>query len=891
MSTPLAKDYLLIKRFRCREGLNQLFRIEVEMLHEEEVEGFTPTAIDPKKLLGNPLIISAHQPGPTVRYFHGICNSFSQGSRNPRFSQYRAELVPKVWMLTQISQSRIFQNKTVPQILEECLTGYDFDNEIQGDFKPRNYCVQYRESDWDFVSRLMEEEGIFYYFEHTVDNHRLIIANTPASHRPCPSMPKVTFALERSEIVENWIPSIYSWRVDNTVRSGKYELRDFHFQLPLNNLLATQSSLFDCGGNKDLEHYDWPGGYAKRFDGIDQGGGENPSALNDVFEDRERTVRIRQEEVDVAYKNIYGTSDCSSLTAGYRFEFSDHPIKENNIYHVLLSVQHEAVQSPAYISDAAVSSAYALSFVCIPHGGGHAPYRPPRKTRKPVVQGSQTAKVVGNPGDEIFTDKYGRVKVHFHWDRSDYNDQKASAWIRVGTSIAGNKWGTMFIPRVGQEVIVDFLEGDPDQPIIVGSVYNAETMPHYELPKYKTLSYIKTHSTPKYQGYNELRFEDKAKKEQVFLYSQKRMDFRARGSHYETCGGNRQEVIGYQVKEGDDTDYGGNLAITVGGNYDLHVVGDQYIGIDKDCYEIVKGNRTEGFDGYQHTAVKSKIEVNSRSITLEASQKITLVVGSSCIIVDMMGVTIQGPMVKINCGAVAPPLVPARIGSPLDAEQADTGEPGYCDKPRKYSGGGGRRWGTTNLQHAPVVKRRDDGTYTVGGDNIIVDGDDEFTGAALSDLSTLYNTPSGRTRMDSINAGTHTTTIRALDPALAPGVGGGQSTPTDGDAAAQTPGVGSDSLIEYDPNFQPTYTDQNGNPVQGVRPAILGHELFHADNAQGGNDLNHIPEAAEPGSTEEESQTIGIHGHANDPNTENDLIRELGGDYQRTDHDFNVISD
>jgi type VI secretion system secreted protein VgrG len=856
LSTPLTKDFFLIKRVRCTEGLNQLFRIELDMLHEETAEGYEPTVVDPKRVLGSPMIVSAHQAGHTERYFNGICVQFIQGSRTSYFSQYRAELVPKVWMLTQISRSRIFQNRTIPQILQEVLEGYEFDNEIQGNFKPRNFCVQYRESDWDFASRLMEEEGIYYYFEHTANEHRLILGNVRESHRPCPSKPKVAYVLDRSELKEDWIPSIQTWRVDNKFVTGISERRDFHFQLPLNDLLATQTSRFDVAGNKSIENYDWPGGYAKRFDGIDQGGGENPSALNDVFEDRERTVRIRQEEIDAGYKNIHASSDCCSLTAGYRFEFEHHPIKENNINHVIITAQHESVQSPDYISGEEASIPHLVSFTCMPHGGDHAPFRPLRLTPKPVVQGSQTAKVVGNPGDEIFTDKYGRVKVHFHWDRSDYNDQQASAWIRVGTMFAGNKWGTMFIPRVGQEVIVDFLEGDPDQPIIVGSVYNPETMPHYELPKYKTLSYIKTHSTPKHQGYNELRFEDKAKKEQVFLYSQKRMDFRARGSHYETCGGNRQEVIGWNIKDGDEEDHGGNLAITVGGNYDLHVVGDQYIGIDKDCYEVIKGNRTEGFDGYHHTAVKSKVEVNSKSITLEASQKITLVVGSSCIIVDMMGITIQGPMVKINCGAVAPPLVPAKIGGPLDAEHADTGEPGYCDKPRKGGGGGGRKWGTTNLQHAPKVQKNADGSYQVGK-NIKVQGSDEFVGKTLNALSEINNTKTGKNTLNEIDKGTHTTTIVET--------GGGNETVFDNnnDAAATGKpdlngnpgsGKGTGSTVKFNPDREPpTAKDPSVN-----RPADVGlhHELVHAGHGANATDDN-SPDPANPNNPSvEETETI-----------------------------------
>lgn len=703
ISTPLGKDFLLIKRLRCREGLNQLFRIEVELLHEENTAGTTPTTVDPTKLLGNPMIITAHQPGGVKRLFHGICINFAQGSRNIRFSKYRAELVPKVWMLTQIFQSRIFQNRTVPQILEEVLEGYEFKNEIQGDFKARNYCVQYRESDWDFASRLMEDEGIYHYFEHTEDNHKLIMANDPGSHRACPTRPKVTYALDRTELKEDWIPAILSWRVDNKLRSGIYETRDHHFQLPVtNSLLATQTSLFDVGKNKELEQYDWPGGYAKRFDGIDAGGNENTAALNHVFEDRERTVRIRQEEIDVAYKNIYGTSDCCALKAGYKFELEHHPLKENNIEHVLVNVQHDAVQSPSYTSGDPVSNSYTVNFVCIPHGGRRAPFRPLRKTPKPIVHGSQTATVVGNPGDEIFTDKYGRVKVHFHWDRSTNNDEKASAWLRVGTLFAGKKWGSVFIPRVGHEVIVDFLEGDPDQPIIVGSVYNVENMPHYDLPKYKTISGIKTHSTPKYNGFNELRFEDKAYKEQVFMHSQKRYDLRARGSMYETCGGNRQEVIGWKVKDGDKDDHGGNLAITVGGNYDLHVVGDQFIGIDKSLYETVKSDTAESYKGNQQTCVTGSRELNARSITLEAQTTITLKVGGNFVMIHPGGVSIQGNIVMINTpGPPAMPTTPMQIADPIDAEHADTGEPGYLDRPRTGGGGGGRRWRTENGYHAP----------------------------------------------------------------------------------------------------------------------------------------------------------------------------------------------
>lgn len=886
LSTPLAKDYLLIERLRCSEGLNQLFHIDLEMLHEEQVEGFEPTQVDAKALLGNPMVVSAHEPGNVTRYFHGICTSFSQGSRNQRFSGYQAVLRPKIWMLTQIHRSRIFQNKTVPDILTEVLDGYEFDNEIEGKFDPRNYCVQYRESDFDFISRLMEEEGIYYYFEHTKNNHRLILANTPRSHRATPSSEKVTFVLERSELKERWIPSIYQWSQNDKMFTGKYELRDFHFQLPTNMHSVTHESVTDVGKNKTLEIYDWPGGFAKRFDGIDPGGNEDSSRLMPIFQDRERTVNLRSQEGDVAFKMAQGVGDNCALTAGYKFTLIDHPTKSANGEYVVTTVVHDAMQSPFYISEEVTGDPYVVHFTCIPLA---VPFRPERRTLKPIVHGSQTAMVVGNPGDEIFTDKYGRVKVHFHWDRSEYNDQRASAWIRVGTMIAGNKWGSMFIPRVGQEVIVDFLEGDPDQPIIVGSVYNEKNLPFYDLDKYKTLSYYKTHSTPKANGFNELRFEDKASKEQIFMHSQKRYDLRVRGSMYETCGGNRQEVIGYKVKDADgEVKSGGNLATTVGGNFDLHVYGDEYIGVDKDCYEVIKGNRTEGFDGYQQTAVKQKIEVNSKTITLEASQKITLMVGSSVIIVDMMGITIQGPMVKINSGGSGTPIVPAKIGPPIDAEHADTGEPGYLDKPRTGGGGGGRKWGTTNIQHAPVVKRNDDGTYSVGGDKLKVKGDDAYVGKTLNTLSELYNTPTGKQVMDNINNGKHTTTIETLDEATAKK--NGALAKRHDQAGSVTPGQGSDTTIFYNPDVPDgPYTRPDGTTTDLPQSALLGHEMIHAMHNDTGTNLRNNAEPAEPGSNEEESQTIGIHGHKDDPVTQNQILKELGSPDRRTDHDSSVV--
>lgn len=888
ISTPLGKDFLLVNKLSASEGLSEMFSVDAELLHAEPSEGTEPTIVDATQILGQKVTVEIAQADGTSRYINGIVNRLSQGVRHVRFTFYNVTIVPEIWLLTQCFQSRIFQHKTVPQILEEVLEGFNFKIELQGDFKPRNYCAQYQETDWDFISRLMEEEGIFYFFEHSDGNHQMIIANDPRSHRDCPNKNEIPYftRVEGDDLVS----SILSWHKDYQLMTGKVTFWDYNFELPTQKLDAEQPSRFNIGGNGELEVYDFPGGYARKYDGIDKGGSERASDLNNIFDDKRATAERAMQALDARHETIRGISDCPSLTAGHLFRLTDHPSSAQNGQYLLTHVSHSAVQSPGYVSDAP-GSPYECSFSAIAHGAGKPPFRPMRSTAKPKIFGTQTATVVGPAGEEIFTDKYGRVKVQFNWDRTLKFDPDSSCWVRVARDIAGNKWGTMFIPRIGQEVIVDFEHGDPDKPIIVGSVYNPQTMPHYELPQYKTLTYIKTRTSPDDgKGYNELRFEDKADKEQVFIRSQKRYDLRVRGSMYETCGGSRHEVIGLK----QENQPGGNLAITVAGCYDLHVKEDHFIGIDGKLNEGVKGDVVEGYDGNQQTVVRSKVEVNAREITLEGSQKVTLKVGSSFVVVDMMGVTIQGPMVKINSGGAASPTGPATIDDPLDAEVSDNGEPGYLERPRR-GGGGGRRSRTLNGQHAPSVTRNADGSYSVGGDNLRVEGSDAFVSEALSDMSTLYNTPTGRHTMDEINNGTHTTTVRELPMDQAPGVGGGQATRVNGNDALMgpdgTPGAGSDTIIEYAPNYTPQYTDQDGNTVDGVRPAVLGHEMIHAvHNDEGTNRRNEV-DPAEPTSNQEESQTIGINDHADADHTENQLIRELGGDYQRTDHDFNVISD
>lgn len=674
VATPLAEDFLLIKRIRSREALSQLFRFDLELLHEEEEEGTEATLVDPQAILGQSMTVVASQVDGAERYFNGICVDFTQGNRNTRFSKYQASLVPKVWLLTQVSQSRIFQNLSVPDILRKVFDGFEFAIEVQGTFQPRNYCVQYRETDWNFASRLMEEEGIFFYFEHTSTSHKMIIANSTSSHRECPSKASIPFIRDISVEADEWAGSIFTWRSANRLRAGKFSLRDHNFELPTNNQETEQLSRFNIGGNQNLEIYDYPGEFAKRFDGIDSGGGEQASELQKIFDDRQRTVTIRQQELDVAYKSSYGTSNCCALTAGYRFELTAHPTSDNNRNHILVSVETEAVQSPGYISDDTISNSYNVTFSCLPQGEGQAPFRPMRRAEKPIVQGSQTATVVGPSGEEIFTDKYGRVKVQFRWDREGQANASSSCWIRVVQTWAGKKWGTMFIPRIGMEVVVDFLEGDPDQPIITGCVYNAETMPPYTLPDEKTKSTIKTDSSKGGNGFNELRFEDKKGLEQIFIHAEKDKDVRVKNDLKELIKHDRHLIIENDQYEKVKKDK--HLQVT--GDHNEKIGGTMSLNVGSDLQEKVSQNYA--LDAGTEVHIKAGMKA-----VIEAGTQLTLKVGGNFVDISPAGVTIKGTMVLINSGGAAGSGSGSSPDAPKDPKEADTAVPGQRVTPPQPS--------------------------------------------------------------------------------------------------------------------------------------------------------------------------------------------------------------
>jgi type VI secretion system secreted protein VgrG len=725
VNTPLGKDAIFISSFSAREGISQLFQYYLEMIAPNERD------VPFDGLLGQKVTVELETLENKSRFFNGIVSRFSQGQRDFDFTTYRAEVVPQFWLLTRKWESRIFQHISVPDILKKVLDGIDTAFEIVGDFEPRDFCVQYRETDFNFASRLMEEEGIFYYFRHTSDEHKMVLTNSSAGLSDVPDQSTIAF----DEISGGRRPNlrIFSWSKVQEMRAGKYTLFDHCFEQPHSHLQATktiQESVsvgtvthkLKVGGNDKLEIYDYPGEYAQRFDGINKSGGEQPAELQKIFQDNQRTVGIRMQQEAAPSIQITGSSNCSQFMSGFTFTLDRH-FNANGKY-VLTTVMHTARMSN-FASGGAGDFQYSNSFTCIPTA---LPYRPARTTFRPVVQGTQTAVVVGPAGDEIFTDKYGRVKIQFHWDREGKNDADSSCWVRVGQSCAGKRWGASFWPRIGQEVIVDFLEGDPDQPIIIGSVYNVDQMPPYLGngldPKHKNdnnVSGIKSNTTPGGQGYNEFRFDDTKDKEQVFLHAERNLEMTTKNDSLAHTFNNRHQIIGQEKdgsKTGDQREWvrhekhitvdkdqiehvGGNMQLLIGGidgdgNQDVAVQGYKKESVGKDDHLHVTGDRNEKIDGSQSLtvgaaqqekvgtkhAVDAGQEIHLKAgmtVVIEAGMQLTIKAGSNFIDIGPTGVAIQGTMVMINSGGAAGSGSGSSPTSPQDPAQANPTKPDESD--------------------------------------------------------------------------------------------------------------------------------------------------------------------------------------------------------------------
>ena len=649
LTTPLGEDVLLLAGLSGHEAISRLFSFHLDLLTEHGPIDFT-------QIIGKNVTISVAQSDNTARYFNGMVSHFAQSGSDTNFIHYQMEVVPWTWTLTRYADCKIFHNKKVSDIVEQVFQdrGFtDYKLSLNGSYSPLEYCVQYRETDFNFISRLMEQNGIFYFFQHAMGKHTMVIADSSSIHEPCPGQESAGYNLVGGGLDADDV--VNSWNIEQELRTGKYTLTDYNFKTPSASLLASEPTIVSVGGNAGFEIFDHPGEYATRGDGT-------------TF------AKLRMQEEEAGHLVAHGSSVCRAFTTGYKFDLADHYQDSMNTSYVLTEIQHIASVGGTYSgSSGGGSDNYTNHFTCIPES---VPFRPARLTPKPFVQGPQTAVVIGKAsysdtsgddgggdGEEIWVDTFGRVIVRFPWDRAG----ACSCRLRVSQDWAGQGWGAITIPRVGQEVIVSFLEGDPDRPIITGRVYNANQTVPYPLPDNQTRSTFKTRSSEGggADNYNELRFEDKTGSEQIFLRGEKDFDTRLKNDIREWVGNNRSLIVTQDQME----KAGGDLHSQVTGNLNQKIGQTLSLQVGQNLYE--KSGTNFAHEAGQVIHLKAGM-----TVVLEAGTELTLKVGGNFIDINSSGISIVGTMVMINSGGAAGSGCGSSPTSPKDPDQADDGSKG-----------------------------------------------------------------------------------------------------------------------------------------------------------------------------------------------------------------------
>jgi len=598
LTTPLGTGALLPIRVHFHDRLARVFELHIDALSERN-------DLDANAMLGQGIGLTLELPGGE-RHFHAIAAQFSLIGMQGRLFQYRIEARPWLWLLSLQSDCRIFQQLSVPDILRKVFADYpviEVEFQLTGSYKLRDYCVQYRESDFDFVSRLMEEEGIYYFFNHAADKHTLTIVDSASAHMPFPGYETLRYRPPHSG-VQAEAEHISEWRMTHRMHAGVSTLDDYNFEKPSVELRVKREDPREHREAK-REAYDYPGEYLVKAEG-------------------EHLVRLRQEEQRARGVLVEGSGTARGVAVGRIFKLADSGRADQNQEHLVL-------ETTIIITDILPESgilepaSFNCRFSAMPSAD---PFRPERTTPRPMVRGPQTAVVVGPAGDEIYTDKYGRVKVQFHWDRDGKKDQNASCWVRVAQVWAGKNWGWMTVPRIGQEVIVDFLEGDPDRPIVTGRVYNAEQMPPWALPANKTQSGILTRSSPggSVANANQLRFEDKKGGEQVYLHAEKNQDIEVENDETHWVGHDRRKTIDHDetslIKHDHTEKVGNNENIIIGVNRTENVGSNETVTI------ALMRTHTIGVNDALTVGAAQEVKVGAtRALTVGASQTVNVGAG------------------------------------------------------------------------------------------------------------------------------------------------------------------------------------------------------------------------------------------------------------------------
>lgn len=584
VETPFGKDVLQLVEFRGKETLGQPFKYQLTMLSED-------VNLDPNKIVGKNITFLFELQGKGEwRPFNGYVSRFwasspqKIGTEKGEIREYKATVVPWLWFLGKTTDCRIFQNKTIPEIIDKIFNEYGVSkftkDKLSGNYPKHEYCVQYRESDLNFITRLMQEAGISYYTEHKSGEHTIHLSDDKSDFQPCAESTIEFHSGSRAN------DHIYTWEKSTRFPSGKYTQKAFNFTKPSSDLTTKANGLSKISETSNYEIYDYPGEYYESGDGKSE-------------------TKVRMEEMEVDENTFIGSSHCRSFYAGGTFKLDKYIVKaEAKKEFLITGIEIYAEDRSQTNAEFAVQD-FSNTFTCIPKS---VPFRSKRAANKPQMSGVQTAIVSGPSADEIYVDEYGRVKVQFHWDREGNSDENSSCWIRVSQSWAGKNWGAIFHPRVGQEVIVDFIEGDPDRPIITGRVYNGEQGLPYDCPANKNQSGIKSRSTKGggTANFNELRFDDSIGSEQVYFHAEK--------------------------------------------DYQQHVENDSDVTIEHDLSTTIGNNENRSVGNNRNSDIGTNDTINVGSnMTIEAGSSITFKTGAAEIKMSSSGaITIKGTTVKVE---------------------------------------------------------------------------------------------------------------------------------------------------------------------------------------------------------------------------------------------------
>lgn len=574
VKTPLGED-LLFRSMELSEELSRLFQCDLELVSAKE-------DLELDDMLGQEVTVEIDRPEGGTRFIHGWVSEVSQSGRSGDLARYTASLRPWFWFLTRTADCKIFQEIKVPDIIKEVFreNGFsDFRDALTRSYRTWEYCVQYRETDFNFLSRLMEQEGIYYFFEHEAGKDTLVLADADTCHSAIKDYERIPYYSSTDNAVRE--EHVYDWRLSRAVRTGAYALSAFHFVKPRANL-EVNKSITRAHSRADYEVFDYPGEYFETSEG-------------------ETYVAARIEELQAQYERVQGETDALGLYPGGLFELEEHPRKDQNREYLVVSTRHSLTLGDYASGSGSEGMEYACSFEAME---SKCQFRAERITPKPFVQGPQTAIVSGPSGEEIHTDEYGRVKVQFKWDRYGASDENSSCWVRVAQVWAGGQWGGMTIPRIGQEVIVDFIEGDPDRPIVTGRVYNADNMPPYGLPDNKTQSGFKTRSTKgaSADNFNEIRFEDKIGEEEMYVHAERDQNV--------VVENNQTITVGFDDQED------GDRVIAVHNDEAIDIGRDRRLRVARDKFETIERNKkVEVSGGHNESIGKSMTVMVASSLT------------------------------------------------------------------------------------------------------------------------------------------------------------------------------------------------------------------------------------------------------------------------------------